>query len=71
MAVEVAGEHPVKRGVVERQGNRVGLHERGLGDPLAGDLDHPVALVEPRHGSGEVAGEETRAAGDIERPRRR
>src|SRR5439155_25826410 len=71
VAIEVAGENAVERGVWKRQVERVALDERRLREPRARDLDHRVALVESDHLAAKVLRHEPGAAGDIERPYRR
>src|SRR5581483_1591909 len=71
VTVEVAREHAVERAVLERQREGVALHVRRGGRLLAGDADHLLALVEADDLAGEVARDEPRAAGDVERPLRR
>ena len=67
MAVEVAREQTLERPVLEREVERIAGDERGGGDALAGDREHPFALVEPGHVARQMLGDETGAAGDVER----
>jgi hypothetical protein len=70
VAVEVAGEDAVEGVVVERQRDRVALHGAAVRQPRRRDLHHRLALVEPDHVAAQVAGDERRAAGDVEDARR-
>ena len=46
VSVEVSGEEPVERPVVEGQLQRVGNEELTLGDALLGNRQHPLARVD-------------------------
>jgi len=67
MAVEVAGEDPLERAVLERELERVAANVRRVGRLTAGLVEHRIALVEADDLSGEVPGQESGAAGDVER----
>ena len=63
----MTGEHAIEPAVVERQSQRVALHERPVGDAVAGDREHLLALVEPGDLAAEVLGQKARPARDVER----
>ena len=67
----MAGEEALEFLVGERQGKRVGLDHPGVRDALGCDREHPRALVEARELARQMAGEEPRPAGDVERAGRR
>src|SRR5262245_8909069 len=71
MEVEVARKDAVERGVLERQLERVALDEPRARNLLARDREHSLALVERDDVAAQVAREETRPAGDVERALRR
>ena len=66
----MAGEQAIERAVGERQRERIARHEHGVGDPLRGDLEHPLALIERGDLAAQVASEKARSARDVQRPRR-
>ena len=67
---EKAGEDAVELAVVERQRRHISLDHASVRHPGRGNLDHPSALVEGHQLAAQMLGEETRAACDIEHPRR-
>ena len=71
MVKEEAGEDPVELAVVERQRWHISLDDPGVRHAGLSNLDHPSALVERHQLAAQMLGEESRAARDIEHPRRR
>jgi hypothetical protein len=71
MAVEVAGEDALECAVLERELERVAANVRRVGRLTAGLVEHPITLVEADDFPGQVPGQESGAAGDVERSCRR
>src|SRR5262249_33627109 len=69
VAVEVAGEDAAEARVLEGKVEGVALDELRFGRLAPRLLEHRRALVEADNLAGEVAREEARAAGDVERSR--
>ena len=69
MAVEVPADDAVERVVGKGESEGVALDERGIREPRRGHLEHACALVEPGDLAVEMAREESRPAGDVERAR--
>src|SRR5512132_2472099 len=71
MPVEVCGEDALERAVLERELERVAANVCRVGRLAAGLVEHRIALVEADDLPRQVPGQESGAAGDVERSCRR